>query len=241
MACKYLIGDIRGSKGLLMRLIDRIGPTSSDVIIFLGSYLGPGEDSKGVIQYCLDLYRGSPDTYLFLTGCYEMMFKTCIETKPPIEKVRLWNSMGGDKVFSSYRNPHESIVLTASLPAKHNGKPSPQAIHIPMIIPRDHLMFIEHHLHQWFEDKTLPFVATHAGYHPVLFGSAEKEDEVVFARNEWWKNEKLRIPGKEIVFSHVPFPKPYQKHGKIGIDLGAGLGGKLCALEMYERKFTIVG
>lgn len=231
---KFLIGDIRGDITLFQALLDKIGPGESDTLIFLGSYLGPGNDSKAVLELAIGLKR-HPGAFIFLRGCYEYMFLRCIGDRVIWGDAQMWQQMGGEKVFQSYSIEDKRILVM-----RHEKA---QAIDMPLVIPEPHMRFLEHDCHQWFEDDTLPFVATHCGTHPGVFGikSVGDERESVFSAHGWWQNNKIRIPGRDIVFSHVPFKKPFIGKGKVGIDLGAGLGGKLCAYEAYSQNFTIVG
>jgi serine/threonine protein phosphatase 1 len=228
---KFAIGDIRGDLTLFKKMIDKIGPTSSDVVVFLGSYLGPGEDSKGCIEYAIELRKKMPGTFLFLKGCYEIMFGRCIETMPSPDTLKLWESMKGQRVLESYAQQEALRTVGTSGVIK--------TLNIPMRVPMTHLQFIEKELQQWFEDDLFPYVLTHAGFHPSI-SLGLNEDEVGFAVRDFWKDPAIQIPGKTLVFSHVVFPKPYFAPGKLGIDLGAGFGGKLCAFEMVSQSFTIV-
>jgi hypothetical protein len=232
---KYVVGDIRGSLVLLQRLLDRIGPTESDTVLFLGSYLGPGGDSRETLDFILKLRAEHPNNFLFLRGCYEFMFCRCIGDQVAWKDAELWQKMGGAQVFKSYASDGKVLFFS-------HGKQ--RAADIELRVPEPHLQFLEN-LPQWFVDDTLPFVACHCGTHPGVFGiqgDLVREEESVFSADGWWESDKIRIPGKDIIFSHVPFPKPYVGKGKIGIDLGAGLGvgGKLCAMEMYSHSFHIV-
>lgn len=233
---RFIIGDVRGEIGLLKKMMDKLGPCNADFVLFLGSYLGPGPDSKGVIEYLLDMYDRDLDVH-FLKGCYEFMFKFCTETSPPWNVAKLWTEMGGKKVFNSYASDRQLYILHTG----SNGKPEPSKVEIPMVIPERHIRFIEN-LHQWFEDETFPIVACHAGGHPMLYGGKlDNEEQAMFGENGWWEQDWRQIPGKTVVFSHVPFKQPFLGKGKLGIDLGAGLGGKLCAYEMVSEQITIVG
>jgi hypothetical protein len=223
---KFVVGDIRGDFKLFQKMMDRLGPTSSDVVIFLGSYLGPGGNSKDCVDYALGLRTAMPSTFLFLRGCYEYMFGRCIGTKPAESHLNLWKHMRGEKVFNSYCVPGPRLV-------------SGGVEQLPLNVPASHLRFFEGELHQWFEDELFPFVATHSGYHPSLYKDA-KEEYTVFSVNRWWENDNIRIPGKTIVFSHVPFKEPFLGKGKLGIDLGAGLGGKLAAWEAVSQQIITV-
>lgn len=232
---KYVVADIRGELSLLKMLLQKIGPNESDCIVFTGSYLGPGPDSKGVVEHLLELRKTLPNLS-FLKGCYEYMFSSCIETQPAWETMELWGKMKGGEVFKSYSDENIVVMKTGN-----NGKPTPVKAEVSMRIPKSHIDFIEN-LHQWYEDDVYPYVVCHAGGHPVLMGGPlENEGQVVFSENGWWEQDGRMIPGKTVIFSHAPFKEPFRGKGKIGLDLGAGFGGKLCCFEMFEEKFTTVG
>jgi len=244
---KYIIGDIRGDLNLLQRLMDKIGPSNADLVIFLGSYLGPGPDSKGVVEYLLSLLDKDLNVH-FLKGCYEYMFENCIGTSwsitkeiqgpPPWEMMELWGRMGGKRVFKSYAAGDKPLYL---LRTGANGRPVPSPVEIPMVIPERHIRFLQN-LHQWFEDDTYPIIASHAGGHPSLYGRPlQNEEELVFGEKDWWKNDWKFIPDKTIIFSHVPEKEIFVGRGKVGIDLGAGLGGRLAAYEIVGSTITVVG
>lgn len=232
---KFAIGDIRGDLNLLKRLVDKIGPTDTDSFIFLGSYLGPGPDSKGVIDFLLTFKKQYPNTS-FLRGCYEWLFRFCIETEPSWEYQKLWGDMGGFKVFQSYADDKKLMILKP----KGNGKAVPTAAEVPLKIPMEHIKFMEEDTYQWYEDDLLPYVCTHSGGHPLLFGGKlDSEEQTVFSTKDWWKMDGLQIPGKTVVFSHHPFREPFRAKGKLGIDLGAGFGGRLCAFDMTNDNVVI--
>ncbi len=52
-----LIGDIHGHLVALEALLDAVGPTSSDRMIFLGDYVNGGPESAGVIERLIGLQR----------------------------------------------------------------------------------------------------------------------------------------------------------------------------------------
>ena len=49
------IADIHGHIKALVGLIDLINPNPEDTLIFLGDYINRGPDSKGVLQFIIDL------------------------------------------------------------------------------------------------------------------------------------------------------------------------------------------
>ena len=68
---KFAVGDIHGCLHLLKKLIDIIQPTNEDTIIFLGDYIDRGPDSKGVIDFLIDLKDKT--NCIFLIGNHEDM------------------------------------------------------------------------------------------------------------------------------------------------------------------------
>jgi len=233
---KWVIGDIRGDFLLLQKLMDKLGPGEGDVLIFLGSYLGPAPYSKEVVQYLLESKNASAAIFLFLKGCYEFMFQRVIGSNPAAQDIQTWTQMGGERVFRSYASQSKLVVMTGT-----NGHRASRSVEIPLQIPEPHIRFMEQGLHQWFEDDTYPFIASHSGSHPGIHGLKGREEESVFSAGSWYLDDRFTLPGKTILFSHVPFQKPFIEKGRIGIDLGAGLGGKLCCFDMVSQTFTIVG
>jgi serine/threonine protein phosphatase 1 len=231
---KHVIGDIRGDLDLLKKLMDRIGPSEDDSLIFLGSYIGPGSDSKGVMNYVLDIQKRFSRTF-FIRGCYEWLFDFCVGDEPPsVEYQKLWSTMGGNQVFKSYTPNNRLLVMS---PVNNYS-----TVEVKLDIPITHVRFMEKELGHWYEDDTFPYICCHSGGHPQLFGGVlENEVQTVFSERDWWKCDGRSIPGKTVIFSHYPFQKPFRGVGKIGIDLGAGLGGKLAAFEMMSETITIVG
>jgi len=232
---KYVVADIRGDIDLLKQLMDSIGPVESDYFLFTGSYLGPGKDSKAVMDFLIDFKAKQKCN--FLMGCYECLFGEVIAltksgqpANPSV--IELWKALGGSQVLESYAKDTDlSIVLT-------DGKI--QRISMPFVIPEPHIKFLQHDLHLWYLDSDYPVAAYHAGPDPKNFQNPSME-AVTIGVNGWWESD-WHLPDTKIVFSHIPFPKPWTHKGKIGIDLGAGIGGsKLCAYEMKSDSFTIVG
>jgi serine/threonine protein phosphatase 1 len=112
----FVIGDIHGCLDMLKRLLEKIPwNPSRDRLIFLGDYIDRGEDSKGVIDFLIDLTKASPHVEC-LMGNHESLFLDYIEGGED-EVTFLFN--GRMSTLNSYRK---------------NGE---------MDIPEDHLAFIK--------------------------------------------------------------------------------------------------
>ena len=229
---RFIIGDIRGSLGLLLKLFDRIQPdTGPNALIFLGSYLGPGENSKGVIDFLLFLKEVGHNC-VFLRGCYERMFELSLPLNASPQFTKGWRAMGGNAVYQSYSSDSPLYVATSS--------GGPKKVAMTVRIPEPHLRFIKHDLGLWYETEDV--IATHAGINRQRLEQGlggVRDEDFIFGSPGWW-NDSWCIPGKDIVFGHFPFPEPFLGPGKVGIDLGAGAGGRLCCIEYPSKQITIV-
>ena len=93
----YAIGDIHGCRRTLEALLEEIGPTVDDHLVFIGDYVDRGPDSKGVIDVLLDLRQDCRCT--FLRGNHEAMMLDFIDHND----LDLWHINGGDATLESYR------------------------------------------------------------------------------------------------------------------------------------------
>lgn len=236
MPRKFVIGDIRGDITNLRNMIQKIAPVDGDVLIFTGSYLGPGSSSRAVMDYLIALQVQKPNVvFNFLKGCYEYVFENIVgdyhKDRDPF--FRMWKEMDGPTVLESY-----AVGVPQETRFEKLGKIL--SVKIPFHIPSAHIEFIEKHMFLWYEDNDYPYVVFHAG--PDIHKPKDPDvGAVIIGINKWWETDWLRWPEKTIIFSHVPFKKPFFRNGKMGIDLGAGMGGKLCAFEMRQDKFYIEG
>ena len=93
------IGDIHGCLDQLKVLMDKVLPTASDQVVFLGDYVDRGPAGAGVIDYLLEFGNTFPAT-VFLRGNHEQMFADYLEGHDP--SAFLMN--GGLKTLSSYQD-----------------------------------------------------------------------------------------------------------------------------------------
>lgn len=66
------IGDIHGCHQLLQQLLEKVQPTATDQLVFLGDYIDRGPESRQVIETLLQLREEFPRT-VFLKGNHEQM------------------------------------------------------------------------------------------------------------------------------------------------------------------------
>lgn len=107
----YAIGDIHGCSNTFKRLLlDKIQIQKSDIIYCLGDYIDRGKDSKGVIDFIIDL-RAKGYTIHTLRGNHEQMMLDAPLSK---EKWNHWIKNGGTEVLKSF-----NISSVEELPSKY--------------------------------------------------------------------------------------------------------------------------
>lgn len=102
------IGDIHGCPAALRAIIDAIAPTVDDTLVLLGDYVDRGPDSRGVLDYVLELeqrYKLVP-----LLGNHELMLLDAIENP---QVMGPWLECGGDSTVRSYDG------RLSNVPAEH--------------------------------------------------------------------------------------------------------------------------
>jgi serine/threonine protein phosphatase 1 len=209
---RYVIGDIHGCREELVRLVESLPLAPSDQIIFLGDYVDRGPDSRGVIDYLIQLEQKSANELIFLKGNHEDMFLSYLGRAGRFGEAFLFN--GGGLTLASY-GLSERARGASALPA----------------IPQSHLQFLErlrlYHLAE-------PFLCVHGGIHPLKRFEEQSEEEVLWIRDEFIFNRHL-LP-YTVIFGHTPrqevfFDLPY----KIGLDTGLVYGNLLSCLELEDK------
>lgn len=209
----YAIGDIHGCLAELRQLHAAIAddiarrPSDSALLLHLGDYIDFGPDSAGVL--------------------------TLLTVGAPIAGVPTINLMGD----------HERIALdalsgdgAAATDWQHTGGQSAlQSWGIGVDTPRDGWRAMIPPSHLTFMASLAPlhregsYLFVHAGIRPGTDLDAQAEDDLLGIRQSFLASEQDF--GAIIVHGHSASPTPVIKPNRIGIDTGAGCGGKLtCAV-----------
>lgn len=93
----WAIGDIHGCLKSLERLISEISPNENDKLIFLGDYIDRGPDSKGVVDYLIELSKRI--NCVFIRGNHEQMLLDVVDNK---DDTYLWLINGAQATWRSY-------------------------------------------------------------------------------------------------------------------------------------------
>jgi len=223
---RYVISDIHGELEKLKALLSLVDKASAE-FIFLGDYIDKGIDSKGVVDFLIELKNSNK--CIFLMGDHEYAWLRYFRGEERFLDFIL--KYGGDKTLESYLGRKFSYRETRGmLSDKKKAKG----------IFGAHLDFYSD-LKYYYQDED--FLYVHAGLNPAYRGKdlAEHDKEnMVFIRDKFLHSEFL-YKGRKIVFGHTAFKEPYVDRFKIGIDTGAvyrdkGLGN-LTAFSVERGEF----
>ena len=93
----FAIGDIHGCSAALKRLDQELQFRPTDTVITLGDYIDRGPDSRGVIDYLIELR--SRCHLITLRGNHEVMM---LQARQDRDALMEWLSCGGDQTLASY-------------------------------------------------------------------------------------------------------------------------------------------
>jgi serine/threonine protein phosphatase 1 len=207
----FIIGDIHGCLDMLKRMLEKIPwDPGGDRLIFVGDYIDRGEDSKGVVEYILELEKCSSRIEC-LMGNHEAAFLDYLEGKE--KKLFLMN--GGYQTLESYDTEREG-------PENH-------------LVPKTHMDFY-HSLKSYLELED--YYVVHAGFKPGVPPEKQSFEDLIWIRDPFIFS--AHDFGKRVIFGHTPFSEPLVLDNKIGLDTGAVYGNKLTCLELPEFKFHFV-
>lgn len=207
----FVIGDIHGCLGMLKRLMDKIDwRPEKDGLIFVGDYIDRGEDSKGVVDYILSLFKVSSNIQC-LKGNHDALFMDYLDNKDR----GLFLLGGGRKTLKSYR-----------VDSSEGGD---------IFVPPDHMDFFQS-LRSFVELED--YYVVHAGFRPGFKISEQRLEDMLWIRDGFI--ESSHDFGKKVIFGHTPFYQPLVTPNKIGLDTGAVYGNRLTCLELTEFRFHSV-
>lgn len=203
------IGDIHGEIDKLNNLIEKIKPSFSQTLVFLGDYIDRGKNSAAVVERLLELKYNY--NCIFLKGNHEQLFLKALKT---LSEEDVGNCMvnGGAETLKQYL-----------LMKKNNIDKF-----------REHIIFLKN-LKEYY--KTDDSIFVHAGLNPFKHILEQTEDDFLWIRDEFLDNT-INVSQK-IIFGHTVFDEPFVRDNKIGINTGCGIyeDALLTAYICNENKF----
>jgi len=210
----YAIGDIHGERQALEELIEALPLREDDRLIFMGDYVDRGLDSRGVVDYLIELAKRR--TCTFLIGNHESMFLDFLGWEDPLYfagDAFLMN--GGDRTLISYEPPLFKI-------------------------PKTHEAFFRKlKLHHREGD----YLFVHAGLSNSALNESDLEYALrrTDVEDFLWNRTTGDLPHKlgiTIIYGHTPasdLQVRWNSPFSIGIDTGAVYGGKLTAIRLPDE------
>jgi serine/threonine protein phosphatase 1 len=214
----YAISDIHGCADLLQEMftvIDRdlanARPMRS-IHVFLGDYIDRGPDSRQTIDLLIN--RSRDHESVFLKGNHEAFLFDVLKSPANLQG---WKQYGGLQTLVSYG-------LTPSL----NPDEAEQTELITELAHR-----IPSYQRRFFNNLRLRFVCgdfyfVHAGVRPGIPLAQQKEEDLLWIREEFLESEERF--SKYIVHGHTPVREPDMRSNRINIDTGAYATGNLTLL-----------
>lgn len=206
----YAIGDIHGHRDKLAALHGLIRddlqarPTGSAVMVHLGDYIDQGPDSAGVVAL---LAAGSGMQAVNLLGDHERMLLDALAGDRPAATDWLW--AGGEQALISWG-------LDPGLPREDWAA----------ALPAGHVAWLRSLL---LTHREGDYLFVHAGIRPGVPLSEQTAADLIGIRQPFLTTD--RDFGAIVVHGHACTASVQITNNRIGLDTGAGIGGKLtCAV-----------
>jgi serine/threonine protein phosphatase 1 len=209
----YAIGDIHGCLDALITLHDLIAadlaarPSGSAVVVHLGDMINQGPDSAGVVAL---LAAGPPIpgcNVVNLLGDHERMLLDALDGDRSAATDFLW--AGGRQALSSWK-------LDPDMPREQWAQAFPLA---PVAWLRG--LALTH--------REGDYLFVHAGIRPGIPLAEQSRDDLTSIRQPFLATEQDL--GVVVVHGHSAGPAVAITRNRIGLDTGAGIGGRLsCAI-----------
>ena len=229
----YAIGDVHGHLDLLCDALDRIDADRARMgdpaapVVQIGDLVDRGPDSRGVVQYLMDLSARDPRMTV-LRGNHDNIFALFLQSPPRIDprlrKELSWlhPRLGGRETLASYG-------IDPDLP--------PEELHTAArrAVPQAHRAFL----------GALPLsirlddcLLVHAGIRPGLSLEAQDPEDLYWIRHEFLDDR--RNHGALVVHGHTPVDKVEHHGNRLAIDTGAAYGGPLSAVVVEGRQVFLL-
>ncbi len=225
----YAIGDIHGCLEETRTIVETLRSEESlrpdDTLVFLGDYVDRGPDSKGVIDYLIELNQSQ--RCIFLMGNHEDMMlwwlgiehgRRRIELRLQAQYAGVWIPNGGDKTLDSY-----GIDMF-----DYRGRLD----EIIQALPENHLEFLKE-LKYYYIDGSNLYVHAGVGWQGMLAETPEEAVDVSSDENLLWDRLSYQHPNDfgTMIYGHTPSKKGVRWNRReegapfsVGMDVGCVFG-----------------
>lgn len=229
---RWVIPDIHGCLLTLKTLIEyQIVPEKNDEFIFLGDYIDRGPDSKGVIDYIMDLEEkghkvtalmGNHEDYCITAFEEDLHVKSFLGIRPKTKTHKEWEVYGGKQTLQSFDAER------------------------PRNIPLKYIEWMKK-LNYFVEVDN--FIIVHAGINFEIDNPLEDKYAMIWVREFEVNSDK--IGNKKVIHGHVPVNLEFidmaiKTVGSKYIDLDNGIYfsnragyGNLVALELNSMEYVV--
>ena len=216
---KFVIGDVHGCAKTLKTLIEkRLELKKPDKLFLLGDYVDRGPDSKGVLDYLMQLQEAGFQVHCLKGNHEDMMLRFLAG---PADENWLFN--GGDATLVSY-----GVSLTAAGFGPHWLEDL--RLRLVETIPDEHRRFLET-LDSSYTVGDYLFV--HAGIRPGVPLDAQRPVDLIWIRDRFLDSREDF--GKCVVHGHTISNQPEVRANRIGIDTGAFYTNRLTCLVLEDE------
>lgn len=209
------VGDIHGCAQTLKALWEELPVDEVDQIVFVGDYIDRGPDSRGVIDFALEIDQHYP--CIFLRGNHEAMMLDYLDGNG----YHIWSRNGGMQTLQSYENGRDELN-----------------------IPEEHRRFLEQ-TRIFYETDDFFFVHGGVKPKISIEENKRMYGEDVFLWERSHLENSDADWEKAVVCGHTPITEPILRPNLIAIDTGCvfqrqpGLG-RLTAVLLPEREIISV-
>ncbi len=227
----YAIGDIHGRLDLLIEMLARIlndlkwRPHPYPLVIFLGDYMDRGPESRGVLEFLIDV-KASDLPARFLLGNHDSYIRAYLHDPDWYDRTYHWlhDNMGGNRTLASYGVPDAAWE-------------SPRATHeaFAAAFPDDHMAFLDA---CELKIRIGGYVFAHAGIRPGVPLEAQDPDDLIWIREPFLTSTEDF--GFKVVHGHTIVPQVEHHPNRIAVDTGAIRTGQLSCVILQGPQTSLL-
>lgn len=182
---QWVISDIHGCLNTLRSLVENhIIPTKDDTLIFLGDYIDRGPDSKGVLDYVMNLQiqgfsvvalKGNHEDFMVKAFEEEQQLKSFLFFKSTNKSKEMWMRFGGVEAMRSFNTTNLNEI------------------------PPFYIDWIKQRPYYYLLDD---FFIVHAGLNFEIEDPLQDTNAMVWIRE--FKMDPAKINNRRLIHGHVP-------------------------------------